>query len=285
MQIYIENDKISIPLISTEIMLTGIDGIGINTDINTVDNYDTGAYTQGIHIPCRIVTLTFDIYPTGEKYKNIADKIYSLCQHGQAVKIRIQDDTQDVYCNGYCSSCTPAQHSIPAYFAIQIKCADPYFYDYNSNIITMLGLSQDFEIIENEWELNAVEFGNFCDNNVTEINNNGACECGFICVINIIDTVNNITLQNLTTNEKMQINTAFISGDKIIINTQTGQRNIKLIRGEAEYNIIGALSDDSTFFQLQQGKNIIYVNDENNSNSTQYNVSIDFNGCKQGVSL
>ena len=44
MQIYIENDKISIPLISDTVMLTNIDGIGIITDINTVDNYNTGAY-------------------------------------------------------------------------------------------------------------------------------------------------------------------------------------------------------------------------------------------------
>lgn len=285
MQIYIENDKIAIPLISDVIMLTNIDGIGIITDVNTTDNYDTGAYCQGIHIPCRTITLTFDIYATGERYKNIADKIYSACQHGQAVKVRIQDNMQDIYCNGYCVSCTPAQHSVPVYFVVQIKCTDPYFYDYSSNIITMLGLSQDFEIVKNEWELNAVEFGNYCNNNVIEIANDGACECGFICTINIIDSINNITLQNLTTNEEMQINTAFISGDKIIINTQTGQRSIKLIRSGAEYNIIGALSDDSTFFQLQQGKNIIYVNDSNNSNSTQYNVSIDFYICKQGVSL
>ena len=201
------------------------------------------------------------------------------------MKVRIQDGTQDVYCSGYCVSCTPAQHSLPTYFVVQIKCADPFFYDYDSNIITMLGLSQDFEIVKNAWELNTVEFGNYCNNNVTEIINDGACECGFICTINIIDSINNITLQNLTTNEKMQINTTFISGDRIVINTQTGQRNIKLIRSGAEYNIIGALSDDSTFFQLQRGKNIIYVNDSNNSNSTQYNVVIDFNACKQGVSL
>jgi hypothetical protein len=58
-----------------------------------------------------------------------------------------------------------------------------------------------------------------------------------------------------------------LASDTIVINTNVGEKSIELIRDGMSYNVLGNMSQDSTWFVIESGDNIFtYDADSGNSN-------------------
>lgn len=89
-----------------------------------------------------------------------------------------------------------------------------------------------------------------------EVYNASESETGATIEINVLDSVSAIQLNNVVTGDTFSLSYNFIAGDKIVINTNKGQKSITLIRNGVLTNIFSALQQGSTFFQLVAGRNL-----------------------------
>ena len=74
-------------------------------------------------------------------------------------------------------------------------------------------------------------------------------------IINFIGDVKNPVIQNTTTDEFFRLNNTFVSGDKVTINTHSGEKSVILTHTGLDFNIINAVDDASSWLQLKHGDN------------------------------
>jgi hypothetical protein len=93
----------------------------------------------------------------------------------------------------------------------------------------------------------------------------GDAESGFTIYIHFLGNATNINIYNITTREKMTINTDLFSaivgspitvGDDIIISTVKGSKFMYLLRNGEQINILNCLDRNSDWPQLVKGDNI-----------------------------
>ena len=98
------------------------------------------------------------------------------------------------------------------------------------------------------------------------VNYEGQGECGLLIEINAIGNAGEIRVSNTTRGEQLVIYTSkfesltgspLISGDKLLINTSTGNKYATLVRGATSYNIMDAVYTGSKWPYLQHGNNDI----------------------------
>lgn len=97
------------------------------------------------------------------------------------------------------------------------------------------------------------------------IENTGDVKAGFVAVMKVINgAVKHPTLRNLTTGEQIKVFDSvvvdsFETEDYIVINTNNGEEDIYYYdssEGKTK-GLIGEITLDSSFFQLQKGENIV----------------------------
>ena len=94
--------------------------------------------------------------------------------------------------------------------------------------------------------------------------------------IEIVGPVTNPCVQNITTNQKLDIQQTLEDGEKIIIKTGFGEKEITLIGTDgSETNVMHWLTDDSEFFNLAVGENTLTF-DEDSGSGDAGNMTIDF---------
>ena len=67
--------------------------------------------------------------------------------------------------------------------------------------------------------------------------------------IEVLNDINTIEIRNTNTEQSFILNYAFKEGDKVLINTNKGQKSIRLIRNGTIINIFSAL----VFFGFRTG--------------------------------
>lgn len=124
-----------------------------------------------------------------------------------------------------------------------------------------------------EFSRNLVIMGEIKDDLYAIVTYEGEAEVGFSMFIHAATgAARNISVYNMDTGEHMTILTDKIQSitgepwkksDEIIINTRSGQRGVRLLRGGIYYNIINALDRDSDWLLLRPGDNqFAYMADE-----------------------
>ena len=110
-----------------------------------------------------------------------------------------------------------------------------------------------------------VKFGIKSKSQTFEVENMGDVETGCIFEIHASGEVQNPYLIDLFSFEQFAINYTMAAGDKIIINTQTGQRNVKCIHSDlSEENFFKYRDLNSTWLQLREGVNTFGIGAETN---------------------
>ena len=89
-----------------------------------------------------------------------------------------------------------------------------------------------------------------------------------IVQIDFLGVVNKIVIKNTEAGEKIELKYDFKENDKVIINTNRGNKSINLIRDGINYNIFNTLQKGSVFLQLDTGDNFFsYIVDEGDGDS------------------
>lgn len=88
-----------------------------------------------------------------------------------------------------------------------------------------------------------------------DVYNGSESETGCILEIEFGKAASSVEIKNTTTGDDLKLVYTFQIGDKVVINTNKGEKSIMLIRGGVVSNIFASLQPGSTFFQLIVGNN------------------------------
>lgn len=250
--------------------ITNIDGLdppdGV---INTTRNANAdGSVFNSAYVDNRTITITMSVNAPAE-VNRIA--LYQYFKSKRPVKLRYRNRTRDVYISGYVKSMQIAYFEMKQVVQIVIFCPEPYFKNTES-------AEQSFSNIESLFEFafsipeEGVAFSNIDIDAERSVINHGDVETGAIIELHAIGTVQVPKITNSNTLESMTINANMVDGDSIVINTNRGQKSVMK---NNTTNLIGNLTQDSTWLQLIPGDNVFTVSANEGVNNLVVTFTVD----------
>lgn len=162
----------------------------------------------------------------------------------------------DVYIDGYVEKVDLDLFAAKGEIAqISIICPRPYFRDL-ATIVTDISNSKaafvfPFSIEEDD----PIPFSEYSASRVTDVANGSQSDTGVTITVTFSGAASYITIQNTSTGEYFTVTYAFLAGDQLTISTYQGAKAVKLTRSGVTTNLLSAVDQGSTFFQLTPGSN------------------------------
>lgn len=231
------------------------------TEIATLD----GASYNGARANSRNIVLSLVMF--GNSAENSRHLTYKYFPVKKRVRLDITTDVRTCYTYGYVESNEPDIFSAQESAQISILCPDPFFYSGNgSESIIFSGIAPMFEFpfMNDSLTENLLIMSEILRIRSKTIFYNGDVDIGMLITIHATDKAKNITIYNITTQERIIIDTDVIKtitgldydkGDDIIISTVTGQKYARLLRGGVYTNIINAIDKSSDWPIVYKGEN------------------------------
>jgi len=237
-----------------EYQVIGIDGLNppvaqINTlAIAGVD----GASFNSSKLQTRNVVITIKI--NGDIEKNRI-RLYKYFRNKQYCKIYYQNETRNVYIEGYVEALEVSQFTNDERAQISIICPNPYFKDMETIVQSISKIVKKFIFPFSINEDEPIPISSLELEKVTNIINDSESETGLIINAKFIGRVSKLEIRNVDNGQSFVINYEFIKDDKLIVNCNKGSKSIILTREAVEYNLIPYMQKGSSFFQLGIGDN------------------------------
>ena len=232
----------------------------INSSVNTTTD---GSSINSVRLENRNIV----IYTTVEgDVETNRINLYKYFPVKKNVKIYFNNGNRNVYIEGVVELIECDLFSSKQVAQISIICPKPYFKDVNE-LITLFGdvtkkFSFPFSISKTGMEFSIVTV-----NQRKSIINTGDVETGIIIQLSAFGTVVNPIIYDAINRTHIKLNFSMQPSDVIVINTNVGEKSIELIRDGESQNVMGYMSQDSTWFILTPGDNIFtYDADGGNSN-------------------
>lgn len=266
-----------------------ISGLGpAKADINYTDLSSTdGAVFNSSRVVSRNIVMSF-LFVSDEDIESVRQMSYKYFPIKKRVVLTIETDNRTAQIAGYVESNTPIMFSRRQTTQISIICPDPNFYSITSDATVFSGTFPNFEFpFENpSLTLDEIEFGTMVNLLEAPVFYSGESDVGMKMTISAKGPVENIFVYNYITGEALQIDTVrlaalmgtpldepgVIDGDTIIISTVRGDKYVKLIRNDVEYNVLNALAKDSDWIRLVSGDNLISYSAEEGIEYLQFRV-------------
>lgn len=236
-----------------------------NAQINTTSIVGLdGAKFNSSKLETRNIVLTIKI--NGDIETNRLN-LYNYFRTKEWCKFYYTNNSLNVSIEGYVETVECGLFTNNEIAQISILCPDPYFRSL-TEIMTDISSTLSMFVFPFSINLNApIAFSSYEESRITTIYNASESEIGVIIEINVSIAVSTITIKNTITGEEFTLNYSFQQNDRIIINTNKGQKSVMLIRNGVTTNLFFALQKGSTFFQLSSGMNLFgYLADSGESN-------------------
>ena len=213
-----------------------------------------GVLFNSSRLDSRNIVLTVKINGGVEKNRL---KLYNFFQSKEKCTLFFQNESLNVFIEGYVDAFECELFSQSEIAQISILCPFPYFKSvYEESAESNPALAQfvfPFSINENE----PIAFSELVGGSEIMVYNASQSSTGVDVTAVFNEDTTSFAIKNTTTNQALQLNYEFIENDTILIVTERGRKSLKLLRNGAQYNLFGALTPGSTFFQLVPGQNRI----------------------------
>lgn len=209
--------------------------------------------------------------------------LYKYFKTKERVKFYYSNESRDVSIEGYVETLECDLFSNSEMAQISIICPYPYFRSLAEIVADTTNVQPLFVFPFSINEDDPVIISTISDNEVIYVNNSSESESGTLIEIDIKAAVSSIELKNTVTGDDFELDYSFIANDKIIINTNKGQKSVTLIRNGVLTNIFSALKLGSVFFQLQAGVNIFQYLIDGEENSTDVYILFRYYNTFRGV--
>lgn len=181
--------------------------------------------------------------------------LYSFFNTKEWCRFYYKNGARSVYIEGFVETVEVTSFTNNEVMQVSILCPSPYFKAASEIIDDVSKAIAKFKFPFSINVNNPIVFSTIDNTRITDVYNNSETESGVIIEVDVRGTVNSLQIKNTQTGEKITLNYEFIKHDKIIINTNKGDKSIKLIRNGVESNIFTSIQKGSTFFQLSIGDN------------------------------
>ncbi len=280
------------PSLSMNYAISSVTGLDpVKADINTTEMATRdGALYNSSRLSSRNILLKI-IFVNDLAYGSIEQmrqRLYEYFPVKQNVVITVEGEERIGQASGYVESVEVDMFQKGLEFAqVSVVCPDPYFYSAGADgiiIVVFYGSEPAFEFPFSNESLTEplIEFGIIRQETEQTITYDGDDEVGIIIRIHALGEAENITIYNLETRERMEIDTSIIAtltgsgivaGDDITICTMRGSKSIILLRGGVTYNILNALGRNADWFQLVKGDNIFAYTAESGLPNLQFEIA------------
>lgn len=245
----------------------------LNSSVNTT--------TDGISInSARLESRNIVIYMTieGDIEKNRI-KLYKYFPVKKNVTLYFSHDSRDVYIDGRVEVIECDLFANKQVAQISIICPKPYFKDIDLLTTYFSDVSSLFEFPFSIPE-SGVEISSITTNIRKSIINNGDEESGVIIELFALGTVVNPTLYDVLKKTSLKLNFTMLPSDKIVINTNVGEKGIELIRNGVSSNALGYMERNSDWFKLEAGDNVFTYTADSGSSELQikFTTSVLYSG-------
>jgi predicted phage tail component-like protein len=181
--------------------------------------------------------------------------LYRYFKSKQYTKVYFKNETRDIYIEGYVESFEVNQFENGQKAQISILCPRPFLKAMKQIITEFSSVENMFEF-EMDLPTEGVEFSSITTDIRKSITNNGEVECGVIMELYALGTVVSPTIYNVQTRESFGLNIQMEDADVIRINTNAGEKSIRLFRNGQETNILNYIDKGSSWFKLASGDNV-----------------------------
>lgn len=195
--------------------------------------------------------------------------LYRFFRNKEWCKIFYKNESRNVYIEGYVENFDGDFFTANEVMQISIICPNPYFKDLEEIVDD---ISKALAAFEFPFAINSDEpipFSTIDTTRITNVLNDSESETGLIIEIDILTTVNKIQINNIGNGETFTVNYNFLENDKLIIDTNKGNKSVSLIRNGSTINLFTGMKKGSTFFQLDIGDNFFsyLIDDGDNDDS------------------
>lgn len=266
--------------------IRGIDGLGppkavINyTDVLSID----GATFNSSRISSRNIVLDLGfVWGPLETIEDIRLKSYKYFPAKKNVVLEITTDTRVGVVTGYVESNEPNIFSKEESTMISIICPSAYFESTELIETLFSGVEAAFEFpFSNEsTSTPLLSFGEVVINTRQTVIYNADANAGFTIKVHFLGGVNDLTVYDITHGGYIGIDSAkliamtgsdFIAGDDLVISTVKGNKYIWLYRGSNVFNILNALTEGSSWFELTSGDNVFDYTADSGLSNMQFSI-------------
>lgn len=259
LKMVLENPK------SSGLIITGISGLGPSKATINSSELPTADGSVFSSARCSDRNIVIGLQMMEPDVEGNRQKTYKYFPIKKLVTLRIETDNRVADISGYVESNEPNIFAQQETTQISIICTDPNFYEVGSTEYAFYGVHPKFEFPFPEKGQDYIEFGEIKSDTRVVLDYIGDIDTGVLITIrNLGGDVNTLTIFNVDTREKMEIDTAKIEtitgtkfglGDEIIISTSQNSRNVYLLRDGIKTNMINILGRYPDWFQLTIGRN------------------------------
>lgn len=239
--------------------------------INTINiaGVDGSRYNSS-RLEQRNIVITLNIKPPIEINRL---ELYRYFQVKRYIKVYYKTETRDVYIEGYVESFENNPFTILQQPQISIICPDPF---WKSVTETHAKFSNTIAMFEFPFSIpsEGVEFSRI-ENLTTTYLNVGEVETGAIIEFYAETTqISNPKFYNNTTGEFFGLNFDMYIGDRIIVNTQKGEKSVILKRGNTTRNLLSNRTEGSSWILFEPGINEISYSAEEGTENLIVTVTV-----------
>ena len=261
-----------------------VDIVGLNppaAQINTTTIVGLdGAVFNSSKLNTRNIVLTIKI--NGDVETNRL-ALYSYFRTKDKCTFYYTNGTLDVLIEGYVESVECNLFSNAETAQISILCPYPYFKSLSEAVQNSSNSLPEFVF---PFSINIGEpviISSYVDAGTLNVFNSSESETGAMIEIDAKSAFSSIEIKNIATGDDFELDYSFLAGDKILINTNKGQKSVTLIRNGVLTNIFSALQQGSVFLQLFPGNNTFSYLVDNAANSGDVLITFRYYNIYRGV--
>ena len=235
----------------TNYAVIGVSGLTRpDTTVNTSSGVADGEYYNSSKVGMRNIVI--DILLRGEIETN-RQRLYKIFPLKTACTVYFKNYNRDVKIKGYVEVLDGDLFVEQEQIQISIICPQPYFESLKTLYTELSKIMRLFEFPFCITE--PIPFSEKRNLPLCSILNNGDTTCGCILTISISGEVTDLKIYNTATQQFFGLDYEFQENDQITINTQSGQKNISLIRDGGTINLLSSMQAGSSWIQLATGIN------------------------------
>ena len=261
--------------------ITEIDGLNppdatINTSqIAMLD----GEKFNSAKVNMRTIEIAFAIEKDAERNRI---EVYRVVKPKKAITVYYVSDLRDVYINGYIQSVEIGYFEQKQICTVSILCPFPYWQQAQAVINELSQIIDMFHFPFSSTSEPQIVFGYLDNLSSVDIENAGDLDTGLIFELYARAQVSNPKIYDYLTQEFIGLNFTMQAADLVTINTNAGQKSVKLLRDGATTNIFNTLMKNSTWLQLPANGGT-YTFMVGSGNATDLNVTIKHSTLYEGV--
>jgi hypothetical protein len=236
--------------------------MSINSSVNATSD---GSTVNSIRSNYRNIVLYVAIHGDIEVNRL---KLYKYFPLKQQISIYCKTANRDVYIEGYTELIDVKLFTNQQVAQISVMCPQPYFKGVH-DFVTYFSQTDSLFSFPFAIGKSGVELSIIGEEIRKNIINAGEIETGMIIEIFATSEVVNPVIYDVFKRTHIKLNLTMHANDTIVINTNSGQKGITLLRAGIESNVMGYLVPTSTWLKLYSGDNVFTYDAEAGESNMQ----------------